>query len=141
MSPPVALAKRWKKIKKRCSFSSSDRLVRSKSFTEQDIAGDKNDGEEKHESHAVSANSEKYLTVGSRDATRFQGLRGRIAQWNSDLKNRRSSENLSVVTLANKLDTDLGIQDCDADLTPPMFVLASPTSGNYVKNKHGPRDL
>ena len=36
MSPPVALTKRWKKIKKRCSFSSSDRLVRSKSFTEQD---------------------------------------------------------------------------------------------------------
>ena len=32
----MALTKRWKKIKKRCSFSSSDRLVRSKSFTEQD---------------------------------------------------------------------------------------------------------
>ena len=36
MSPPsTGLAKRWKKIKKRCSFSSSDKLVRSKSFTEQ----------------------------------------------------------------------------------------------------------
>ena len=45
MSPPVALTKRWKKIKKRCSFSSSDRLVRSKSFTEQDVDNGEKDEE------------------------------------------------------------------------------------------------
>ena len=132
MSPPVALTKRWKKIKKRCSFSSSDRLVRSKSFTEQDVSpGGKDEEEEKHISHGghtSSACDTKYLTVGSRDITRFQGLRDKIAQWNYDLKKRRSSDNLSVVHISNKLDHDVH------ESTPPMFVVASPTNGNFVKS-------
>ena len=74
MSPPVALAKRWKKIKKRCSFSSSDRLVRSKSFTEQDVStgpvGGRRGAEEFTEQPVMGA--EKYLTVGARDINRFQ---------------------------------------------------------------------
>lgn len=122
MSPPVALAKRWKKIKKRCSFSSSDRLVRSKSFTEQDVSSvgdkaDRNENQLNQHGDTPSNNPEKYLTVGSRDISRFQGLRDKISQWNYDIKKRRSSENLSVSHLSSKLDHDLGIQDCDS--TPP----------------------
>ena len=74
MSPPVALAKRWKKIKKRCSFSSSDRLVRSKSFTEQDVTREEGGGEKQRtEQHSETVmGAEKYLTVGARDVNRFQ---------------------------------------------------------------------
>ena len=74
MSPPVALAKRWKKIKKRCSFSSSDRLVRSKSFTEQDVTREEGGGEKRRtEQHSEAVmGAEKYLTVGARDVNRFQ---------------------------------------------------------------------
>ena len=42
--------------------------------------------------------NEKYLTVGSRDAGKFLGLKEKIAQWNSELKKRRSTDNLSVVS-------------------------------------------
>merc|ERR1719410_2892752 len=91
MSPPsTGLAKRWKKIKKRCSFSSSDKLVRSKSFTEQDS--------EPQPRARLPVSNEKYLTVGSRDAGKFLGLKEKIAQWNSELKKRRSTDNLSVVS-------------------------------------------
>ena len=74
MSPPVALAKRWKKIKKRCSFSSSDRLVRSKSFTEQDVTREEGGGgKQRAEQHSEAVmGAEKYLTVGARDVNRFQ---------------------------------------------------------------------
>ena len=121
MSPPVALAKRWKKIKKRCSFSSSDRLVRSKSFTEHDTS------DVSHEApviidHVPGQYADKYLTVGSRDANRFQGLRDKIAQWNSDLKKRRSTENLSAA------DHHPGHERSRAEHAA-MFVVASPTSG------------
>lgn len=124
MAPPVALAKRWKKIKKRCSFSSSDRLVRSKSFTEHDTS-------ESHEApviidHVPGQYADKYLTVGSRDATRFQGLRDKIAQWNTDLKKRRSTENLSsgVVRPCQERSRGGGGGEHGS-----MFVVASPTSG------------
>ena len=86
MSPPVALAKRWKKIKKRCSFSSSDRLVRSKSFTEQDVStgpvgGGGRRAAEEHSEAVMGA--EKYLTVGARDITRFQVRRKLLSLFNS----------------------------------------------------------
>ena len=108
MSPPVALAKRWKKIKKRCSFSSSDRLVRSKSFTEHDVS---------EESKTVS--DEKYLTLGTRDRDRFQGLRDKLSQWNSDLKKRRSTEHLAS---DERREVSSGDQET-------MFVVASHNTG------------
>ena len=106
MAPPVALAKRWKKIKKRCSFSSGDRLQhlgRSKSFTEQD---------RDQETRDSGDSGEKYLTVGSRDA-RFRGIRDKIAQWNQELRSRRSTEQLPAACAAETADTD------------PMFVVAT----------------
>lgn len=135
MSPPVALTKRWKKIKKRCSFSSSDRLVRSKSFTEQDV-----DHVEKEEEEGVT---DKYLTVGSRDISRFQGLKEKIVQWNYDLKKRRSSDNLTVpCDTINKVERNQSFRDNPGtEATSPhtspdndMFVVASPSSNNFVKN-------
>jgi len=132
MSPPVALTKRWKKIKKRCSFSSSDRLVRSKSFTEQDAV----ENDEKEEEV-----NEKYLTVGSRDISRFQGLKEKIVQWNYDLKKRRSSDNLTVqCDRINKVERNLSFRDSPSQEGDPhttdndLFVVASPSSGNFVKN-------
>ena len=92
MSPPASLSARWRKIKKRCSFSSSDRLVRSKSFTEEVSASELEPEEVEQEEQEMEG---KYLTVGAREAGRFQGLRTKIVQWNSELKKRRSSENLS----------------------------------------------
>jgi len=138
MSPPVALTKRWKKIKKRCSFSSSDRLVRSKSFTEQDVV----ENEDKEEEDDVS---DKYLTVGSRDISRFKGLKEKIVQWNYDLKKRRSSDNLTVqCDRINKVERNLSFranpsQEADNTHHPgqtdnDMFVVASPSSSNFVKN-------
>ena len=114
MSPPVALTKRWKKIKKRCSFSSSDRLVRSKSFTEQDVAGERG----ATHSGTEGMGAEKYLTVGSRDRDRFQGIRDKIAQWNMELKKRRSTENLASLHISEP-----GPQH------DSMFVVASPGTG------------
>lgn len=132
MSPPVALTKRWKKIKKRCSFSSSDRLVRSKSFTEQDVDNMEKDEEEVND---------KYLTVGSRDISRFQGLKEKIVQWNYDLKKRRSSDNLTVqCDRINKVERNLSFRDNSGQEADPhttdneMFVVASPSSANFVKN-------
>lgn len=131
MSPPVALTKRWKKIKKRCSFSGSDRLVRSKSFTEQDLdRGDyEENGEEVEEQDASMG--DKYLTVGGRDISgKFQGLKEKISQWNYDLKKRRSSDNLTIQSekLGHKFERDLCIgateHNCDED--KDMFVMASP---------------
>lgn len=118
MSPPVSLTKRWRKIKKRCSFSSSDRLVRSKSFTEQQhgLGNQEVEAEEEREF------TNKYLTVGARDHGRFQGLRTKLVHWNSELKKRRSSENLST----------RGDREHPRDTS--MFVVASPSSNSCVKN-------
>ena len=121
MPPPVTtLTRQWKKIKKRCSFSSSDRLVRSKSFTEHDLpdqsAGAEDEGEEGEE-------SQKYLTVGDRDLGKFQGLKTRLGQWNSDVKKqqRRSSE--SRISRESEARSRL-LED------EGMFVVASPRTCN-----------
>ena len=62
MPPPASLSARWRKIKKRCSFSSSDRLVRSKSFSEEVSASELEPGEAEQED--VEEMESKYLTVG-----------------------------------------------------------------------------
>ena len=161
MSPPVALAKRWKKIKKRCSFSSSDRLVRSKSFTEQDTVARETEEPgrrrlEEHEEKVMGA--EKYLTVGARDITRFQvrrklfnslfnsffpqililqGIREKIAQWNSDLKlRRRSTDNLSSLHISEPRDHGRHHEPRDHHDDSGMFVVASPgTGGGHCRVK------
>merc|ERR1719500_2256399 len=105
---------------KRCSFSSSDRLlVRSKSFTEHDppeqsAAAEEGEGEEE--------GTQKYLTVGDRDLGKFQGLKSRLGQWNSDMrKQRQSSESRQSreSEARSRLLEDEG-----------MFVVASPRTGS-----------
>ena len=121
MSPPASLSARWRKIKKRCSFSSSDRLVRSKSFTEE-LPVNHLEPDEPVEQEEQDVEGNKYLTVGAREAGRFQGLRTKIVQWNSELKKRRSSENLSERTGRAKNRDD------------HMFVVASPSNSGFVKS-------
>ena len=124
MSPPASLSARWRKIKKRCSFSSSDRLVRSKSFSEEVSASELEPGEVEQED--VEEMESKYLTVGAREAGRFQGLRTKIVQWNSELKKRRSSENLS-----ERAGREVGrVKNGDDH----MFVVASPSNSGFVKS-------
>jgi len=123
MSPPASLSARWRKIKKRCSFSSSDRLVRSKSFTEEVSASELEPGEMEQEEQEMEG---KYLTVGAREAGRFHGLRTKIVQWNSELKKRRSSENLS-----ERAGREVGrVKNGDDH----MFVVASPSNSGFVKS-------
>ena len=108
MSPPETLVRRWRKLKKRCSFSASDRLVRSKSFTEQDVL----------KAEPQDPQDDKYLTVGARDANKFQGIREKINQWNHDLKKRRSSENLAGTLPRHETTRD-----------EEMFVVVAPQQG------------
>ena len=115
MPPPVTtLTRQWKRIKKRCSFSSSDRLmVRSKSFTEHDPAPQQN---------AADEQDEKYLTVGERDLGKLEGLRTRLGQWNSDIRKQLQSPE-SKTPRENEARSRL-LED------EGMFVVASPRSGN-----------
>lgn len=85
---------------------------------------------EEHEEKVMGA--EKYLTVGARDVTRFQGIRDRIAQWNSDLKlRRRSTDNLSSLHISEPRDPHHGGHDDSG-----MFVVASPgTGGGHCRVK------
>ena len=91
------LARKWRKIKKRCSsFSSShgesinsvsNGLSRSKSMTEKDAL----------QQDTTDQDREKYNSVGSQDVSRFAHLRGKLNQWNTELKKkRRSSQGDSV---------------------------------------------
>ena len=88
------------------------------------------------------AGEEKYLTVGSRDAGKFHGLKEKIAQWNSDLKKRRSTDNLSVLVPAQpqlhhtiersgRVERKLSFRDVGEG---DMFVVASAQPSNCVKS-------
>ena len=122
MPPPVTtLTRQWKKIKKRCSFSSSDRhLVRSKSFTEHDPPPEQSAATEREEGEG-DEKSQKYLTVGDRDLGKFQGLKTRLGQWNSDMRKHQSSESRKCreSEARSRLLEDEG-----------MFVVASPRTCN-----------
>jgi hypothetical protein len=112
-----SLARRWRRLKKHCSFSSGDKkLVRSKSFIEQETLA-----------NSSNEDRDKYHTVATRDATKFQGIRDKIAQWNSDLKKRRSSENLASHYFQSSLSAEK-----ESDETS-QFVTALPQQGQ-VKN-------
>jgi len=84
----------------------------------------------------------KYLTVGSRDISRFQGLKEKIVQWNYDLKKRRSSDNLSVpCDTINKVERNQSFRDKTGQEAAnqhttdnDMFVVAVAASNNTVKN-------
>ncbi len=67
---------------------------------------------------------DKYHTVGTRDGTKFQGIRDRIVQWNSDLKKRMSTENLA----APPHSRDKEAEDSS------MFVTATPQQQGQVKS-------
>ena len=84
---------------------------------------------------------EKYLTVGSRDAGKFLGLKEKIAQWNSDLKKRRSTDNLSCVgpppplhhtiERSGRVERKLSFRDVGSESPhKEVFVVASPHHGN-----------
>lgn len=159
MSPPTdTIARKWRRLKKRCSFSGSDRaerLVRSKSFTEPEVLtgvhrnsvsvdqneryaeiGNPQDNRlliEETRTVRTMTEKEKYMTVGSKDMPKFQGLRDRISQWNSELKKRRaSSENLASLQQA-KMDSMKSTNGNSNNEDNSMFVVASPKHG-YVKN-------
>lgn len=136
MSPPSALTKRWRKIKKRCSsFSSSDKLVRSKSLTERDVS---NEEEEDDDDEEVNL-PDKYLSVGPRDASRFQGLRHKIVQLkDSTLKKRRSTDNL---TSWWQFHEGTGVRRSDSvkevvrdEPDKGGFIVANPQQGGRVKS-------
>ena len=116
MPPPVTtLTRQWKKIKKRCSFSSSDRqLVRSRSFTEQDPA---EPNITREETDGDGGEGLKYLTLGDQDLGKFHSLRTRLGQtWNSEARKQRQSRDSDA---RSRLLEDDG-----------MFVVASPRTGN-----------
>lgn len=116
MPPPVTtLTRQWKKIKKRCSFSSSDRqLVRSRSFTEQDPA---EPNITRGEMDGDGGEGLKYLTLGDQDLGKFHSLRTRLGQtWNSEARKQRQSRESDA---RSRLLEDDG-----------MFVVASPRTGN-----------
>ena len=92
------LARKWRKIKKRCSsFSSGDSMSRSKS-------------EDRHERNnadcltTVDINEhtrdivDEGIAIGepnatlNTDASKFRHLKDKLQQWNSDLRRRRSSQ-------------------------------------------------
>ncbi len=94
------LARKWRKIKKRCaSFSSGDAvgtgMARSKSMVVASTeAGVRKEAEEEEEDAGFDngpEDEEKYSSVGSRDASKFQHLRTKINNWNAELRRRRRS--------------------------------------------------
>lgn len=91
------LARKWRKIKKRCSsFSSGDALARSKSQERDNTSGHQprrsNDqDEEAEEGEEGIAIGEPNATLNT-DASKFRHLRDKLQQWNSDLRRRRSSQ-------------------------------------------------
>ena len=96
------LARKWRKIKKRCSsFSSGDSLSRSKSedgrygqnqLQQQAAMADQDD------LPAGQALEDEGIAIGepnatlNTDASKFRHLRDKLQQWNSDLKKRRNSQ-------------------------------------------------
>jgi hypothetical protein len=106
MAPPTpllakgngTLARKWRKIKKRCSsFSSGDAMPRSKSMTE-DVhcngisincnAGISNNQDEMGGILAIGEPNDSLNT----DASKFRHLKDKLQQWNSDLRRRQSSQ-------------------------------------------------
>ena len=88
------LARKWRKLKKRCSsFSSGDNvspgIARSKSM----VVGDAGEAEDLHaEDVDEEVRKERYSSVGSQDGSRLQTLlRGKLSQLNSELRRRRRS--------------------------------------------------
>ncbi len=84
------LARKWRKIKKRCaSFSSGDAgmsaaVARSKSMNEKDISLGKGDNDDDIDEGVCADNSSI-----ENSAKGFQGLRDKWQQWNSELRRRR----------------------------------------------------
>lgn len=87
------LARKWKKIKKRCSsFSSSDGLHRSKSVSDrQDFEADDDD-----EGIDGTDKRDRYGSIGSNDASKFRNFRDKLNQWNAEMRRRRNSQGESV---------------------------------------------
>ena len=97
------LARKWRKIKKRCSsFSSGDTLSRSKSEERsnhnQNQPNLTNLNFEHLEQHGGQDIEDEGIAIGepnatlNTDASKFRHLREKLQQWNTDLKKRRSSQ-------------------------------------------------
>lgn len=101
------LARKWRKIKKRCSsFSSGDALARSKSQERDNIEGGhhqprrSNHDQDEEEGEEGIAIGEPNATLNT-DASKFRHLRDKLQQWNSDLRRRRSSQVRILLLLAS----------------------------------------
>jgi len=102
------LARKWRKIKKRCSsFSSGDSLSRSKSEDRSIVGvhhnnlsisqvecGMPGDDLRTQEDEGIAI-GEPNATLNT-DASKFRHLRDKLQQWNSDLKKRRNSQGDSI---------------------------------------------
>jgi len=99
------LARKWRKIKKRCSsFSSGDSLSRSKSedrtshisHHNQTVECSSEDLRTRDVEDEGIAIGEPNATLNTSDASKFRHLRDKLQQWNSDLKKRRNSQGDSI---------------------------------------------
>ena len=99
------LARKWRKIKKRCSsFSSGDSLSRSKS-EDRSIVGVHHNNLSVQPTQVecgmgddLRTQEDEGIAIGepnatlNTDASKFRHLRDKLQQWNSDLKKRRNSQ-------------------------------------------------
>ena len=99
------LARKWRKIKKRCSsFSSGDSLSRSKS-EDRSIVGLHHNNLSVQPTQVecgmgddLRTQEDEGIAIGepnatlNTDASKFRHLRDKLQQWNSDLKKRRNSQ-------------------------------------------------
>jgi len=116
------LARKWRKIKKRCSsFSSGDSLSRSKSedrsshcaanglsnFSSHshkvsDVECSTDDLRTHSRDHSCGGVEDEGIAIGepnatlNTDASKFRHLRDKLQQWNSDLMKRRNSQGDSI---------------------------------------------
>ena len=108
--------------------------MRSKSLTERDVSNE----EEDDDNEEVNL-QDKYLSVGPRDASRFQGLRHKIVQLkDSTLKKRRSTDNL---TSWWQFHEGTGVRRSDSvkevvrdEPEKGGFIVANPQQGGRVKS-------
>ena len=95
------LARKWRKIKKRCSsFSSGDSLPRTspsvtspgkEPFEDEQKYRETNRDMVEDEGIAIGEPNAT-LNNSATDASKFRHLRDKLQQWNSDMKKRRSSQ-------------------------------------------------
>ena len=119
------LARKWRKIKKRCSsFSSGDALARSKSQERDNIEGGhhqprrSNHDQDEEEGEEGIAIGEPNATLNT-DASKFRHLRDKLQQWNlfsfydnKDVKLEQIEDNVRLIYIPyqNSINVKVNIQ-------------------------------